>query len=728
MIPLIAGGSLIQGSIPGAPGPGGAAGVRNLEAVVLSPNQSGFDLFHYWRDQVRPDRPWHRGALITGAATGPGALCQRRMVGQTHGNFEVLVPERDGVVHYWLNNAQSGPRPWNRVGVMARAAGPASVLENRRNQNLEAAVLHGTSLVHHWFDSAWHADAVITDRASGAPAMIQSNYDDHLEVIVPEGRDVVLYWLDGFGSGSRWRPGGLVTNAGDGPLGFVQGRYGTDPHWNFEVVVPRGDTLCLYWRENSRTDLPWRPGGLATWGAGPVVAASLVSSDLGDGWLQALTQEATSIYHLHRQHNDDQFRWMRSACLRLDDTVPADVDAGRARSVKLAQITGEFDAQHQTQTKPPSLSRSTTVSGIRGTDLGVTIHHGGRTFMLFGDTHWLNGTWVTLDSIAKVTDNPLTGLPAFELHGSPLEIAGGPELRKYDVPLDAFSIAGQLFAFFSANHFDRHQVMGRSILTRALDPAMPVDGASCSRPLRFQLLSTFSTYRFINVSTQAMLAAAVPGYEGEGHVVLIWGSGAYRADDLRLAILDLRDPAVWSYLLDDRPFPIANIGVRYFAGLCGPRAVWSPYEDEARPLFHPNALGELSVRWVPDIQRFVLLCMSGDEDPIGGAVTMRTAPSAWGPWSRRRQVFDWVTDGMGFRDRSKQFIHYADANPPDTVGDNIFPEQANGSGAGYAPYLFDAHLGGDRLTLRYTLSTWNPYQVMLMSHDVTVQELRRLEA
>jgi hypothetical protein len=34
---------------------------------------------------------------------------------------------------------------------------------------------------------------------------------------------------------------------------------------------------------------------------------------------------------------------------------------------------------------------------------------------------------------------------------------------------------------------------------------------------------------------------------------------------------------------------------------------------------------------------------------------------------------------------------------------------------------------GERVTLRYMLSTWNPYQVMLMSHDVAMQDLQALE-
>ena len=52
----------------------------------------------------------------------------------------------------------------------------------------------------------------------------------------------------------------------------------------------------------------------------------------------------------------------------------------------------------------------------------------------------------------------------------------------------------------------------------------------------------------------------------------------------------------------------------------------------------------------------------------------------------------------------------------DPVGDRIFPAQADGTGAAYAPYLFDARREDGDLVLRYTLSTWNPYQVVLMEH------------
>jgi hypothetical protein len=468
--------------------------------------------------------------------------------------------------------------------------------------------------------------------------------------------------------------------------------------------------------------LPWRPGGLATWGAGAVRAAALCSSDLDVGWLEVLTQEDTSIYQLYRYEIGGGLRWMRSACIRLDDTVPTDSDPNHARSEKLAQVTGQPDAQ----TKGATLSQSVSLSGIRGTDLGVTVHHAQRTFMLFGDTHWTGGDWTTLDSIAEVLPGQ-SGLPTVEMHGSPVNVTGGGvTLTEYDVPLDAFSGAGEFFLFYSSNHFSDGKVMGRSVLARAGDPSLPVHHEDRSHPLEFRYLTTFSDYRFINTSVQLVPASAVPGFGSDGDVLLVWGSGSYRNDDLRLAVVPLGDPAVWSYLLGDDEFDKAMLGIRYFTGSCGETPLWSAHEEDARPILWPCALGELSVRWVPEINRYVLLTMSGPEDPIGSAVWMRIAPNPWGLWSRRRQVFDWLVDGMGFRDPAKQFIHNADPNRPDNVGDCIFPLQCNSGGGGYAPYLFDTRLDGQTLTIRYTLSTWNPYQAMLMQHQVTTAELRAL--
>ena len=138
------------------------------------------------------------------------------------------------------------------------------------------------------------------------------------------------------------------------------------------------------------------PAGWVTWGAGQIRASALCSSDLRDGWLQALTQEDGSIYQLYRQADGANFRWMRANCLRLDDTAPCDVDRDHARSLKVSQVTANADWEGG-----PTLS-SPFVSGIRGTDLGVTVEHHQRRFLLCGDTFWDRPGLETSDSIGEI--------------------------------------------------------------------------------------------------------------------------------------------------------------------------------------------------------------------------------------------------------------------------------------------------------------------------------------
>src|SRR5262249_55034702 len=83
----------------------------NFEVVVLQ----GSDLVHYWHDNADPTLAWHRGETITTAATGPGCIIQSdfRSPGSNHGNFEVVVPEGNTLVHYFHDNADP-TLPWQR--------------------------------------------------------------------------------------------------------------------------------------------------------------------------------------------------------------------------------------------------------------------------------------------------------------------------------------------------------------------------------------------------------------------------------------------------------------------------------------------------------------------------------------------------------------------------------------------------------------------------------------
>ena len=67
---------------------------------------------------------------------------------------------------------------------------------------------------------------------------------------------------------------------------------------------------------------------------------------------------------------------------------------------------------------------------------------------------------------------------------------------------------------------------------------------------------------------------------------------------------------------------------------------WSPHESDAAAVVL-GAFGEVSVRWVDELDAYVLLAMDGPEDPVGKGVTLRSARQPWGPWTPRRRLFDW---------------------------------------------------------------------------------------
>ena len=693
-------------------------------------------LKHYWLDTSKSDRPWSHGETpVTKEAIGPGCIIQSNF--GIAGNFEVVVPEKDGLVHYWHNN-DNMPDPWSQpIMVAPGSTGAASMVQNRENGNLEVVVLHGRELCHYWRDNlGWHKWGVITDKATGPACLIQSTYWDNLELVVLEGSKLVHYVRDDTETPTlKWRFGGIITNNATGPAGFCQGTYGEpDGNPNFEVVVPEGDKLVHYWRDNTDGNLPWYSGGIITDKAGPINAATLIQSTFDEN-LEVLTQENTgSIYHYYRYKEGNMFRWFRGPCLKVSELDVPDADKSRPMSTKVVQLTGEAGTV---------VHRPEGCPAIRGTDLGSSFLHQGQFIFLFGDTHWVHYlNRGTLDSIARTSQTDAARGFSLQFHCSFLKVINPCISQKeYEVPLDGFSFKENMFVFFSTDNCEEYhigtqnhrKVMGHSVLTRCVEANPDFDNSHPDSPLCFQYLTKFSSLKFINVSVEQVEAQAIATYQlpAQERGLLIWGTGAYRQSNIYLAFMSLDEDHVIDNLLGSGPFSSSRLGLLYFTGELNGVPTWSVHEEDAVPLFYPAAIGELSVRFNSKLNRWVCMYGSGPEDPIGMAIVMRIAHTPWGPWSCRRLVLDWVADGMGFRsgpNSQKRFIH--DGKLPlfsDNPGDDIVGASDRG-GAAYGAYQLPHHTRWTPVgfILYYVLSTWNPYQVVQMRHEIRFSELAAL--
>lgn len=688
-----------------------------LDALVRRADADGVRLEHYHRTQGRPDRGWDRGATLTPASTAPAALAQlpdspfwRR------GELVALVPDDSGVAE-WRHDPAGEPLDWARTADL----GPGEQVALVASGPVLHALVVSAGRARHWHRpdrGGWVAGADLGP-CGGAPGLVV--HRGRLTAALPAAGRLALL----AGERGTWRDVGEIDDDTRAPA------LAPRPGGGLLLAAPQPTAGVRWWRLGDRgavgEDAP-RPDlapharvhalALAATALGGGVDATRVSLgavNLGGafqavgrptGWLQALVAEDDSVYLWHREQRVHDARWVRAAGLRVLTGEPTH-RAARA-SEKTAQISGERDTQPSPGDPRTTLSRSETVSGVRGTDLGVRIDVEGRTLMLFGDTHWGRKRWATRDSIAAVTD-PDADLPGFEFHGGPLKFAGlGTTMTEYDVPLDAFSHGRHWYAFTSSNHFARHQVMGRSMLARAVDGPDAIAGAS-RRPFRFETIAQVSDLFFVNISC-APVRRDLPGSpfpDGAGPLLGLWGAGSYRADDLRFAVLDPgRD--------------LSRPAIAYLAGLEGGVPRWSDAEADAAPIVR-GSYGEVTVRWVPALASYALLTMTGPEDAAGGAVVLRTAPQPWGPWSERLLLFDWIADGLSFGDPTRRFIRAFASDDP--VGDDIFGAQAGRPGGAYAPYLYDAAARPDGVRLRYTLSTWNPYQVVLMEHRLTPDDL-----
>jgi hypothetical protein len=238
----------------------------------------------------------------------------------------------------------------------------------------------------------------------------------------------------------------------------------------------------------------------------------------------------------------------------------------------------------------------------------------------------------------------------------------------------------------------------RSVLTKFTPP-------STFQPLR--TISQLPAGRFIKMSLHAE-PAPITGMPTGGPFVIIWGTGDYRKSDVYLAIV-----------------PAANFetgqGTRYFAGLDVAGApIWSDKESDATPIVKNGTLGDLSVTWNKDLGLWLMTYDSRAPAPAG--IEFSYSPTPWGPWSEPQIVFNDVRDGaLG------KFVHDPRIKPDDGLEGPVIgindADAASRQGGTYAPYVVErwTKVQGPELDLYYTLSTWNPYVVVLMKSRLKIE-------
>ncbi len=357
-----------------------------------------------------------------------------------------------------------------------------------------------------------------------------------------------------------------------------------------------------------------------------------------------------------------------------------------ARPVKIAQLVGDLDRERGA----PTANLTETRYRLIATDLGVAFRHNGRTFVLFGDSQRRSAQGLPVpsgDPIAFTTDaNPDDGLDlTFVADASgvyqPVRVPG-VSLGAFEVPMEGTSWDGKMYLYLTTDHSEQ-VVMGRSVVAVSED-----DGRS------FRYLYDLSRQHFINVSAVEVNAADWPGLPTSGAALMLFGSGSYRASDVRLACQPTDAIA-------------SGQGIRYLTGLGGDgQPLWSEREADAIALFHEPCVGELSVTYNRFLRRWVML-YNCELNPNG--VRLRTAVQPWGPWSEAQFLYDPWDDGG--------YCHYIHASWQTRNCDAVHdPGHEDVWGGVYGPYQFeDLATGSDGETVIYfTLSTWNPYTVVLM--------------
>ena len=283
----------------------------NYEMVIRRGNK----VSHFWRDNNNPSLPWHYGSDLP-IGTNPGevnptvdsvSLFQDHFPSRLypHGNFEVLIHSfepiprgvADSLASYYLDfKAQQWFGPFTVIAddnTVTGVTGKPVIIQSDFG-NFEMVVPQGSTLMHYWRDNSeggqpwqyanhpWHKGFEIISPSFGSKMQLggvgffqskrfksgPSNLGNFEVIahITEQSPFVGGGTIDGLNSYTldwgtmKWTieavlPDGNTVSGVTGRPAYIESDFG-----NYEVIVPRGNRLAHYWRDNSAPNRPWHKG------------------------------------------------------------------------------------------------------------------------------------------------------------------------------------------------------------------------------------------------------------------------------------------------------------------------------------------------------------------------------------------------------------------------------------------------------------------------------------
>jgi hypothetical protein len=356
-----------------------------------------------------------------------------------------------------------------------------------------------------------------------------------------------------------------------------------------------------------------------------------------------------------------------------------------------------------------AFNRTESTAKIQGTDLGNQFMVDDRMCILFGDTAFSDPNAIfNLDTIAfadVASFDPKAGLP-LTFNAQPPVIAGKRDSQKaFSVPLDGITVDKAMYLFYS---LDSISLQGPKYMTFGhTDVVKSIDGG-----FNFTDLYTFSAENFLNVSINTVQGANL-GLPQLGDTLAIWGTGIYHSSEPYLAAMPL------SAIETGSP-------KYYYAGVQNGAPVWvQGNEDAAAPLFQDPTIAELSVRYNTYLHAWMMTYTSLS---VHG-VCVRLSATPWGPWTSPLRLQHIVVNAPAY-------VHVANA-PDRPRQDWMYDGTAQVPGGGqekmsttgwiaYSPAVIAPLTRGTEnvsTTIYYTMSTWSPYTVVLLTADLAVTDL-----